>query len=186
MVHMVLGLFAAWCKMCLEGRDPSWLRQQKGFVLLEYVFSLAVGALLAVVLCSGLQRAMSSWQYLEEQIQLQQAGSYMQGLLEKNLAYNATAITINKLGNLEMETIFGNKKLLVYTNNQGLYLRTTTKNGSGSNPLFLPDYPLTEWQVQKLSDTALRISFRLEGQRSQATFSQLIHCYNGVVTDGQM
>lgn len=176
----------AWCGMYLEQHKQGREQGQRGFLLLEYVFSLAVGALLAAVVCSGLQRAVNSWQLLEEQLHLQQAGSYMLGLLEKNLAYNATAITINKLGNLEMDTIHGNKKLLIYTNNQGLYLRTTTKTGSGSNPLFLPDFAVTGWQVHKLSDTALRISFRLQGERSQASFSQLISCNNGAITDAQM
>ena len=155
-------------------------------MLLEYVVSLAIGGALAALVCTGLGRTALSWQRLVSQLELAQAGSYMQGLLEKNLAYNATAITINKQGNLEMDTTFGNKKLLIYTNNQGLYLRTTTKTGSGSNPLFLPDYPVTDWQAQRLSDSALRISFRLQGRRSQATFFQLISCSNGAISDAQM
>ena len=186
MMKRVTERFAAWCKACPKLRAEYGGRGERGFLLLEYVFSLAVGALLAALVCNGLQRAAASRQYLQEQLQLQQAGSYMQGLLEKNLAYNATAITINKQGNLEMDTIFGNKKLLIYTNNQGLYLRTTTKTGSGSNPLFLPDYPVTDWQAQRLSDSALRISFHLQGRRSQATFSQLISCCNGAISDAQM
>ena len=67
---------------------------QRGFLLLEYVFSLAAGAVLAALVCTGLGRTALSWQRLQEQLALQQAGGYMQSLLERQLGYNLSLIHI--------------------------------------------------------------------------------------------
>ena len=176
----LMSLFAHFYKM-----TPKHGRQ-RGYLLLEYVFGLAVGALLAVVVAAGLGRSVSSWQFLVEQLSLQQAGHYIQGFLEKHLAYNATAIKIKRAGNIEAATILGNKKLLFYINNKGLYLRTTTKSGSGSNPMFLPDYPLSQWQVQRVNANTLCVRFSLQGKHGEASFAQVLTCYNGAITDEQI
>ena len=77
-------------------------------MLLTYVVGLAVGAALAALVCTGLGRTALSWQRLQERISIVQAGSYMQSLLEKQLAYNATGITITASGSICLNTITGN------------------------------------------------------------------------------
>ena len=153
---------------------------------MEYVFSLAAGAVLAALVCTGLGRTALSWQRLQEQLALQQAGGYMQSLLERHLGYNATAIRIKSTGELELDTIMGNKKLLLYCRNGGLYLQTTTGNGKGTNPLFIAGVEVSQWQAAKLSDNSLRISFTLantQGSGRQRHWEQIYRCYNGEVFD---
>ena len=202
MTSKAAGSYARWWK---QGHEQScsyahWLRQwlkpsvfahfrkaaheQKGFLLMEYVFSLAAGAVLAALVCTGLGRTALSWQRLQEQLALQQAGGYMQSLLERHLGYNATAIRIKSTGDLELDTIMGNKKLLLYCRNGGLYLQTTTGNGKGTNPLFMADVAVSDWQVTKLSDTSLCIIFTLtSSQGLQRHCEQILHCYNGEIID---
>ena len=159
---------------------------QKGFMLLTYVVGLAVGAALAALVCTGLGRTALSWQRLQERISIVQAGSYMQSLLEKQLAYNATGITITASGSICLNTITGNKKLVIYFRNGGLYLQTTTGNGTGTNPLFIEGIKVTAWQVQKISAQRLRISFALKGQNGERSFEQVLTCYNGEVSYGEV
>ena len=204
MTSKAAGSYARWWK---QGHEQScsyahWLRlalkqnvfahfmkaapEQKGFLLMEYVFSLAAGAVLAALVCTGLGRTALSWQRLQEQLALQQAGGYMQSLLERHLGYNATAVRIKSTGDLELDTIMGNKKLLLYCRNGGLYLQTTTGNGKGTNPLFIAGVEVSQWQAAKLSDNSLRISFTLantQGSGRQRHWEQIYRCYNGEVFD---
>ena len=110
----------------------------------------------------------------------------MQSLLEKQLAYNATGITITASGSICLNTITGNKKLVIYYRNGGLYLQTTTGNGTGTNPLFIEGIKVTAWQVQKISAQRLRISFALKGQNGERSFEQVLTCYNGEVSYGEV
>ena len=57
------------------------LREQKGFLLMEYVLSLAAGAVLAALVCTGLGRTALSWQRLQGELALQQAGGCILWLL---------------------------------------------------------------------------------------------------------
>ena len=110
----------------------------------------------------------------------------MQSLLERHLGYNATAIRIKSTEELELDTIMGNKKLLLYCRNGGLYLQTTTGNGKGTNPLFIAGVEVSQWQAAKLSNNSLRISFTLantQGSGRQRHWEQIYRCYNGEVFD---
>ena len=182
--------YAHWLRLALKQNVFAHFRkaapEQKGFLLMEYVFSLAAGAVLAALVCTGLGRTALSWQRLQEQLALQQAGGYMQSLLERHLGYNATAVRIKSTGDLELDTIMGNKKLLLYCRNGGLYLQTTTGNGKGTNPLFIAGVEVSQWQAAKLSDNSLRISFTLantQGNGRQRHWEQIYRCYNGEVFD---
>lgn len=158
-------------------------RKSPGFILLEYVCSLAIAALLAGILCTSLGRTAKAWRTMQEEEQLLEAGLYMQNILEKHIAYNAVSIRLDAEQNISMDTVWGKKQLQFYLNNRGLYLRTTTGNGSGFNPAFIPDYPVTRWQVEKLSDSSLLISFSLKSKSLERDFQQVITCCNGVISD---
>ena len=186
--------YAFWLRLALKhivfARFRKAAPEQKGFLLMEDVFSLAAGAVLASLVCTGLGRTALSWQRLQEQLALQQAGGYMQSLLERHLGYNATAIRIKSTGELELDTIMGNKKLLLYCRNGGLYLQTTTGNGKGTNPLFMTGVEVIQWQATKLSGNSLRISFTLTNSQgglrrkgAQRQWEQIYYCYNGEVFD---
>ena len=182
--------YAHWLRLALKQNVFAHFMkaapEQKGFLLMEYVFSLAAGAVLAALVCTGLGRTALSWKRLQEQLALQQAGGYMQSLLERHLGYNATAVRIKSTGELELDTIMGNKKLLLYCRNGGLYLQTTTGNGKGTNPLFIAGVEVSQWQAAKLNDNSLRISFTLanaQGSGRQRHWEQIYRCYNGEVFD---
>ena len=49
------------CAPCLNAHP-----REKGFMLLTYVASLAMGAVLAALVCTGLGRTALSWQRLHE------------------------------------------------------------------------------------------------------------------------
>ncbi|MDY2637844.1 MAG: hypothetical protein SOV56_07950 [Phascolarctobacterium sp.] len=174
MLHKMAGSYAPWWKAYLK---------QRGFMLMEYVVSLAIGGALAALVCTGLGRTTLSWQRLVSQLELAQAGSYMQGVLEKQLCYNATAVRIRADGNLELDTIEGNKKLVVYYRSKGLYLQTTTGAGTGTNPLYLTGIDVSAWRAEKISGRQLRIDFVLQGQGVERRFVQLVTCCNGEITD---
>ena len=77
------------------------------------------------------------------------------------------------------------KKIVIYYRNGGLYLQTTTGNGTGTNPLFIAGVQVKNWQVQRLAARSLRISFALQGQREERSFEQVLTCYNGEISDAQ-
>ncbi|MGM9582986.1 MAG: hypothetical protein ACI3WU_04640 [Phascolarctobacterium sp.] len=173
MLQRMVGICAPWWRLCCSKR---------GVLLVDYVLSLAVGAILAAILCTGLGRTAISWQRLLGRLELAQAGRYMQGVLERQLAYNATAIKIRADGSLELDTIDGNKKLLIYHSKGGLYVQTTTGNGTGTNPLFIAGVEVKAWEAERISDQRLRIKFSLQGERCEGSFSQLLTCCNGEVS----
>lgn len=158
-------------------------RRNRGYFLIELLFAVAFAASLAAVLCTGVGSFTSSYQYLNEQLRMQQAGQYMQVLLAKHLAYNATEITITSQQEVNFKTIWGNKSSKIYANKQGLYISTKTGTGTGSNPLFIPSWAVENWQVSKVAANRLYISFELTGVRSRRHFAQLLLCQNGEIRD---
>ena len=173
MLRRTVSSCAPWWRLC---------RSKRGVLLVDYVMSVAVGAMLAALVCAGIGRTAISWQRLLGQLELAQAGIYMQGILEKQLSYNATAIRIRSDGNLELDTVEGNKKLLIYYRNGGLYLQTTTGNGTGTNPLFITGVEVKDWEAEKVSAQRLRIKFTLQREQRERSFVQLLTCCNGEIS----
>ena len=173
MLRRTVSSCAPWWRLC---------RSKRGVLLVDYVMSVAVGAMLAALVCAGLGRTAISWQRLLGQLELAQTGGYMQGVLEKQLSYNATAIRIRSDGNLELDTVEGNKKLLIYYRNGGLYLQTTTGNGTGTNPLFITGVEVKDWEAEKVSAQRLRIKFTLQREHRERSFVQLLTCCNGEIS----
>lgn len=158
-------------------------RENKGFILLELTAGLAVSAVLAAMVCIGVQSFTKNWQVLQEQIELQQAGNYMQGVLEKHLAYNALATTVAADSKVSYQSLLGSKSYAVYPAKSGLYLRTSTAAGEGVNPLFIEGITVSGWQARRVDERNLLLEFTLHGKRGSRNFSQLITCYNGEVHD---
>ncbi|MDO4920330.1 MAG: hypothetical protein Q4E64_00655 [Phascolarctobacterium sp.] len=158
-------------------------RESKGFILLELTAGLAVSAVLAAMVCVGAQGFTKNWQALQAQIELQQAGAYMQGILEKSLAYNALEITIAADNKVSYQSLLGSKSYAIYPANSGLYLRISTAAGDGVNPLFIEGVDVSGWQARRVDKRNLLLRFTLHGKRGSRNFSQLITCYNGEVHD---
>lgn len=158
-------------------------RKSKGFLLLEAALAMAVSAVLAALVCGGAQSFAKNWQILQEQIELQQAGNYMQGVLEKHFAYNALQVSVAADNKLSYQSLLGSKSYAVYPAKSGLYLRTSTAVGEGVNPLFIEGIDVSGWQARRVDERNLLLRFTLHGKRGSRTFRQLITCYNGEVYD---
>ncbi len=160
-------------------------RKNRGFLLAELTVGLAICSLAAALICSALQRCWRQDQLLREQIELQQAGAYMQGVLEKHFGYNALAVRITSDNKVSYDSLLRSKVYTVYPANNGLYLRTSTPSGDGVNPLFVEGLPVSGWQARRLDAKRLLLCFTLQGQQGRAkrTFKQVITCYNGEINE---
>ena len=103
--------------------------------------------------------------------------------LEKTLGYEAVQLSVQGGGRISCKTLNGNKRLLLYCDKNVLYQKTTTGEGSGINPLSLEETKLTGWQVARVADDKLRVSFTLTSGRQSLAVTQLIICYNARVED---
>ena len=61
MLRRTVGSCAPWWRLC---------RSKRGVLLVDYVMSVAVGAMLAALVCAGLGRTAISWQRLLGQLEL--------------------------------------------------------------------------------------------------------------------
>lgn len=159
--------------------------REAGFILGELQITVAIMALTTALLYGDFYQMVQGWQKMFLDMQMRDAGRYMCSILEKDLCYEGRLITIG-------EDYRGNAKLLCQTGHAGktytytwegtsLYKTTKTTSSSGKNPLFVPDCSLVEWQVQKLDDSFLLLSFALEKQGRRQSFQQIFHCLNGSV-----
>lgn len=177
MTNLIGSLYVLWCRL---------RHKRQGLFLVEMTASLMICAVLAALVCTGAGSCYRSWQTLQEQIELQQAGSYMQGTLEKHFGYNALSIWLAGDGKVSYQSLLGSKSYAVYPANNGLYLRTSTPIGDGVNPLFIEGLPVSDWQARRLDGKRLLLSFTLHGKRGARAFTQIITCYNGeIYADGE-
>lgn len=158
-------------------------RSQQGFILVELLAALACAGLLVLLLAGAVQRSFTSLAQLEDGIRLQQGRRHLALQLEKTLGYEAVQLSVQGGGRISCKTLNGNKRLLLYCDKNVLYQKTTTGEGSGINPLSLEETKLTGWQVARVADDKLRVSFTLTSGRQSLAVTQLIICYNARVED---
>lgn len=158
-------------------------KRNRGFVLLDLLLALAVSAMIAIVCSLGIVRLASAWQYLVTTIRLEEAGRHILGIIEKDLGYRALEVELDASGkSINMQTFWGNKKILIKNEGKTLYTYTTTSNGTGKNPLFLEYATIENWQVKRVNSQAVLLSFVLKLDGRTRGFSKLIPCYNSEVS----
>ena len=158
-------------------------RLQRGYLLLELLLTFMV-ALLTLTLAFN---ATSSLRYtisaLHDGWQLQEAERHIAAQLEKALAYDARSITLQTGGKISYSGVQGNKQYMLYADSKGLYLRTSTGKGTGINPVSLAEVDVSNWQVQRLAEQQLRLSYTLRINKSKWQVVHYVTCCNAVVAD---
>jgi len=158
-------------------------RLQRGYLLLELLLAFMV-ALLTLALAFN---ATSSLRYtisaLHDGWQLQEAERHIAAQLEKALAYDAQSITLQSGSKISYSGIQGNKQYTLYADSRGVYLRTRTGKGTGINPVSLAEVDVSNWQVQRLAEHLLRLSYTLSINKSERQVVHYFTCYNAVIAD---
>ena len=168
----------------------TWYRsnRQKGSLLLEMQIGLLVIALVMAIFATGMRQIAGSWQKMLLDVQLYKAGRYTLSFLEKEIGYRVDTVHIDS------HTATGTPRIVAKTvqwstyytyywksDKLGLYKKTESSETKGVNPLYVPDCQMTVWNVEKVTDTVLRVSFTLVKNGRSKKFSQLIFCANGKV-----
>lgn len=109
----------------------------------------------------------------------------MQGIVEKDVGYESTQITIRKdtkgFALLECKNISGNKTITICIEDVRLIKKIKSGNGTGSNALYVNDCIVEEWNVEQVDTKNVKVSFWLKKNANRKFFKQIIHCYNGEV-----
>lgn len=156
------------------------LRRQKGYLLLELLFSLLLGSVALLLLLRLTSSTLANMQRVREQLLLENARRHLVMQLEKTLAFEATQVKITN-NKISCISLAGNKKYLIYAEKQKLLQKTTTGAGSGVNPLSLEEVAVQEWQVEASGSKQADISFKLCGSSQQLVVRQRVYCYNAEV-----
>ena len=161
-------------------------------MLVELQISLLIVTLLVGVLSLNFRQVLISWQHMLTDVQLANAGRYMQVFLEKEIGYNGLRISVDQLLPLHTQRIVVQtvRQGTYYTyywkrSKLGLYRQTDTLESRGVNPLYISECSMTAWKVKKVADNALVVSFTLQKNDRQKKFTQLILCVNGSVDVGE-
>lgn len=174
-----------WSAICSLWKENS----SSGFLLLELQAEMFLLLLLLPIIISGMAMSWQSWERLQGEAELRDAGRYILNRLEKDICLNAEIVTIkkNNAGNskfIELQTMERKRVIRVYWEKQRLYRKILTTAGSGNNPLYINDILVEQWQVEKADAKNLVLSFDLHKGKHSQSFRQLMHCYNGVVENG--
>lgn len=158
--------------------------QKKGFVLTEVVGALAILCVITALCGSQIVKLFTSWQNMQIDVQLFDAGRYMLTKMEREISLNAVKIYVQD-NKIQMQTKQGSKEIVIRYNDEvaGLYQDTTTNLGTGTNPLFIRDCLVDNWQVAKIEDKKLRVTFDLTKAGRRKTFARIFYVLNGVVED---
>ncbi len=178
-VSKLSAIYSAFNKRGRQGRQ--------GFVLAE----LLAGAVLLALVCTAaygtLRQLTESWQKIFTDLRLRDAGRYMLGNLEKDLVYEGRSIAVQKdrlgVAQINAQCIYGGRSYIYTKEGTALYKQTDTLTTTGKNPLFIPGCAISDWQVRRLADEALEISFTLAADGREQYFRQVFFCLNGRVSD---
>lgn len=160
---------------------------QQGFFLAELQISAAILALIAAMFYQDLANLLNGWSKMQSDMELTSSARYMMSVLEKDIGYESRLVTIgsDKQGRAQItcQSIYGGRKYIFTNESSGLYKQTKTTGTTGKNPLFNVNCPVVEWQVQRLAEDTVEISFILQNNKRQRSFTKVIRCLNGQVED---
>jgi len=142
---------------------------------------------LLVLWASYLALTAKTWVKLHDEIILCDASRFMQGIIEKDIGYESTQIKIRKdikgYPIIECQTVYGNKTITFTKEDVRLIKKIKSGNGTGSNALYINGCNVEEWNVRRVDSKNISISFWLRKNQTKRLFKQLVHCYNGEVTE---
>lgn len=112
----------------------------------------------------------------------------MLNILEKNVGYDSTAVTISKdtkqKDRLICQTLNGNQTFTFTFESNHIYKTINKINSSGKNPLYVSDCLVENWSLTQIDDKSLRIDLQLQQKGYKVTLTRIINCLNGrIITD---
>lgn len=165
----------------------SLLHIEKGYFLASLLISTGIFVTLIMLWASYMALTAKTWIKLHEEMVLCDASRFMQGIIEKDIGYESTKITIRKdikgYPILECKTIYGNKTITISKEDIRLIKKVKSGNGIGSNALYINGCSVETWNVKRVDSKNIIISFELKKNQTKRLFKQLVHCYNGEVTE---
>lgn len=162
-------------------------QNEKGFSLFSVLIATSIFLTLSMLWVSYLALTVKVWYIANDNLFLCDAGRYMQGVIEKDIGYESTLIKIRKdtkgFPVLECQSLNGNKVITIFKEDVRLLKKIKTGKGTGSNALYINGCNVEDWQVERIDSKNLRISFLLKRKEKQRLFKQIVHCYNGEITN---
>lgn len=156
-----------------------------GYLLLEFVFSFLVTISFILLVFKGIEHILPSWERLTTQTSIYDVSHYMFSILEKNVGYEASLISISKdqkhKDKLICQTNQGNLTYTFSLENQYIYKTTKKANTSGKNPLYVSDCLIDDWKLAKLDDNLLLIELTLHKNNRRESLTKVIKCLNGSI-----
>lgn len=155
-------------------------------MLVDFLLALGLNLCISSLLLMGLVQQIQGWQRLTTRLELTRSSRYIVGQLKHDLGVIGKDISIRRSESstiIVCNSFFGQYQITYELNRQGLYKRTTTRKGIGTNPVFIPNVLIYDWQPQKLSSNQMRISFILKRGQQSLPITALIHCPNGQIVE---
>lgn len=165
--------------------SSAWQRQNslQGFILLELAISTVITIIFLTMIIRGLSQVLPTWNKIYYQTNLYNAGHYMLSILEKNISYDASIITIGKdlkdNDRLICQTTNGNQSFTFTCENKHIYKTIIKTNTSGKNPLYVSDCYINSWQLTRLDANTLKVELNLQQKGEQIKLIKIINCLNG-------
>lgn len=151
--------------------------------MLELVLAFMVALLTLTLAFNATASLRNTLSILHDGWQLQEAERHIAVQLEKALAYDAQSITLQSGSKISYSGVQGNKQYTLYADSKGLYLRTRTGKGTGINPVSLAEVDVSNWQVQRLAERQLKLSYTLSINKTERQVVHHFICCNAVIAD---
>lgn len=162
-----------------------WQKQSspQGFILLELAISTFATIIFLTMVIRGLSQVLPTWNKIYCKTNLYNAGHYMLSIMEKNISYDASIITISKdtrkNDRLICQTTNGNHSFTFTCENKHIYKTITKATTSGKNPLYVSDCYINSWKLTKLDESLLKVELNLQQKDEEIKLIKIINCLNG-------
>jgi len=171
--------------------SPLQLHNSKGgYILIDFVLSLLISFTLIAIISRGFTQIFPTWNKLTTKTSLFDVGHYIMEVLEKNIVYDATVITIakdtQKGDRLICQTNESDISYIFTCDNQRIYKTISRKGSSGTNPLYVSDCKITSWTLKRISEHKLLVEISLKKAATEDKISRLFYCLNGKVVTNEL
>lgn len=160
---------------------------KKGFLLVDFMLTISISAILVVLFAQCVHIFVGSWQKMRDEAEFQNASTIIMNALDKSVSQEALTVKIIKdskgLAILQCDTYLTAKFLEIVCENEMLYLKTKTLNGTGKNPIFPVGCRLKNWQVKLIDVRTILVSFTLVNEKYSRDYTQLLTVINGNAYD---
>lgn len=161
--------------------------KRKGFLLLDLLLAVFISATISILTAQCMQLFVEGWQKVKSESELQNAATFILNGLDKYVSQEAITVNIQKdakgVDLLDCTTYKTDKRSEIICEDGLLYVRITSLNGPGKDPLFPAGCVVKNWKIKKADDKTVLVSFSLEYEKCIRSFTQLLVVINGYVYD---